>query len=275
MYLQNVFSVESKVPLDKVLAPELSIPLSSNDQKIVKCENVVDPCVNFSDDKIVRMFSPLPNPIQNSLPSTLDSNVVGHMVPSCSSDMCNVAEVSNESSSHLENSSESSHEYVSESVLCNQSVQTIESQNNPFFAALYANFKIYHGKVPCYEIVNESSGKFSRFTQTIGCGVNNYLLDEKSTCSIFSNDFCDVDSCNSSDVLNEMVEMKNPNVHIDDSDVKPNCNLYGGSLWIYSFVNGVRCPLMIDTGSAISIFNHHFNSIVSPCSIKAKSSQWR
>jgi predicted aspartyl protease len=64
--------------------------------------------------------------------------------------------------------------------------------------------------------------------------------------------------------------MKNPNVHIDDSDFKPNCNLYGGSLWIYSFVNGVRCPLMIDTGSAISIFNHHFNSIVSPCSIKAK-----
>jgi predicted aspartyl protease len=35
-------------------------------------------------------------------------------------------------------------------------------------------------------------------------------------------------------------------------------------------VNGFRCPLMIDTGSAISIFNHHFNSIVSPCSIKAK-----
>jgi hypothetical protein len=130
------FSVESKVPLDKVLAPELSIPLSSNDQKIVKCENVVDPCVNFSDDKIVRMFSPLPNPIQNSLPSTLDSNVVGHMVQSCSSDRCIVSEVSNELSSHLENSSESSHEYVSESVLCNQSVQTIESQNNPFFAAI-------------------------------------------------------------------------------------------------------------------------------------------
>jgi hypothetical protein len=33
--------------------------------------------------------------------------------------------------------------------------------------------------------------------------------------------------------------MKNPNVHLDDrdfvsSDFQPNCNLYGGSLWIYS-----------------------------------------
>jgi predicted aspartyl protease len=297
------FSVESKVSHDKVIAPELPIPLSSNDQKMVKCETVFDQCVNFSDDKSVQMSFPCLNPIQSSLPSTLDPNVasrnVGHMVQSCSSDMCNVNEgssdspsitsenvnsmtqtivsevsndmlLSNKLSSHFEHSSESSHEYVSKSVLCNQSVQTIESQNNPFFAAMYAKFKIYHGKVPFYECVNELSGKFSRFTQTIGCSVDNYLLDEKSTCSIFSDNFCDVDSCNSSDVPNEMVEMKNPNVHVDDSDFKPNCNLYGGSLWIYSLVNGVRCPLMIDTGSAISIFNHHFNSIVSPCSIKAK-----
>jgi hypothetical protein len=158
------FSVESKVSHDKVIAPELPIPLSSNDQKMVKCEKVFDQCVNFSDDKIVRMSFPCLNPIQNSLPSTLDSNVVGHMVQSCSSDMCNVnesssdspnitsenmnsmiqtivSEVSNELSSHLENSSESSHEYVSKSVLCNQSVQTIESQNNPFFAAMYAKFQ--------------------------------------------------------------------------------------------------------------------------------------
>jgi predicted aspartyl protease len=297
------FSVESKSSHDKVIAPELPIPLSSNVQKIVKCEEISDQCVNVSGDKSVQMSFPCPNPIQISLPSTLDSNVVfrnvGHMVQSCSSELCNVNEssfdspniisenmnsmtqtivsevsndmlLSNELSSHFENSSESSHEYVSKSVLCNQSVQTIESQNNPFFAAMYAKFKIYHGKVPLYEIVNELSGKFSRFTQTIGCGVNNYLLDEKSTCSIFSDNFCDVDSCNSSAVPNEIVEMKNPNVHVDDSDFKPNCNLYGGSLWIYSLVNGVRCPLMIDTGSAISIFNHHFNSIVSPCSIKAK-----
>jgi hypothetical protein len=43
----------------------------------------------------------------------------------------------------------------------------------------------------CLEIVNELSGKFSRFTQTIGCSVDNYLLDDLSI-----SNFCDVDSCN-------------------------------------------------------------------------------
>jgi hypothetical protein len=70
------FSVESKVSHDKVIPPELPIPLSSNVQKMVKCEKVFDQCVNFSDDKSVRMSFPCLNPIQNSLPSTLDSNVV-------------------------------------------------------------------------------------------------------------------------------------------------------------------------------------------------------
>jgi hypothetical protein len=183
------FSVESKSSHDKVITPELPIPLSSNVQKVVKCEEISDQCVNVSGDKSVQMSFPCPNPIQISFPSTLDSNVVfrnvGHMVQSCSSDLCNANEssfdspniisenmnsmtqtivsevsndmlLSNELSSHFENSCESSHEYVSKSVPCNQSVQTIESQNNPFFAARYAKFKIYHGKVPFYEIVNEN-----------------------------------------------------------------------------------------------------------------------
>jgi hypothetical protein len=171
------------------------------------------------------MSFPCPNPIQISFPNTRDSNVVlrnvGHMVQSCSSDLCDVNEssfdfpniisenmnsmaqtftsevsndmvLSNDLSSNFENSFESSHKCVSKSVQCNQSVQTTESQNNPFFAAMYMKFRIHHGKIPLYEIVNEPSGKFSRLTQTIGPSMNEYLLEEsciKSTCSIFSDNF--------------------------------------------------------------------------------------
>ena len=34
-------------------------------------------------------------------------------------------------------------------------------------------------------------------------------------------------------------------------------------------VNGRKCPIMLDTGSAISIFNQSFDSKVSPCDVKA------
>jgi hypothetical protein len=50
----------------------------------------------------------------------------------------------------------------------------------------------------------------------------------------------------------------------------PHCNVYGGSLWVLAELTGVKCPLMLDTGSAISILNHNFNSLVSPCNVKAK-----
>jgi hypothetical protein len=97
-----------------------------------------------------------------------------------------------------------------------------------------------------YDIVKEKSGKCSRMTQTLCPSMGEYLSGEncvKTTHSIFFDNFsrtCNVDdmSMNSYNsnvsviVSNENVEMKNPNVHLDDSDFvssdfQPNCYLYG------------------------------------------------
>jgi hypothetical protein len=68
----------------------------------------------------------------------------------------------------------------------------------------------------------------------------------------------------------------NPNVQLEgnlvshcDKEVEPKCNLYGGPIWLMVVINGRKCPVMIDTGSAISIFNHNFDSRISPCDVKA------
>jgi hypothetical protein len=210
-----------------VIPPESSLHLSSNVQNFSKCEEIAEQCVNVScpRDESVQMSFPCPNPIQISFPDTLDSNEVlrnvGHMVQSCISDLSDnnenssdfpniipenmnsmaqtfTSEVSNDVvlindlSSNFENYFESSSKFVSKSVKCDQSVQTSESQNNPFFAAMYMKFRIHHGKIPLYEIVDEPSGKYSRMTQTIGPSMSEYLLEEscvKSTCSIFSDNF--------------------------------------------------------------------------------------
>jgi transposase InsO family protein/predicted aspartyl protease len=47
------------------------------------------------------------------------------------------------------------------------------------------------------------------------------------------------------------------------------CNLYGGSIWLMCQVNGVRSPLLVDTGSAVTIFNDNFGSSVSECHVRA------
>jgi transposase InsO family protein/predicted aspartyl protease len=47
------------------------------------------------------------------------------------------------------------------------------------------------------------------------------------------------------------------------------CNLYGGSIWLMCYVNGVRNPLLVDTGSAVTIFNDNFGSSVSECHVRA------
>jgi hypothetical protein len=107
---------------------------------------------------------------------------------------------------------------------CNQSVQTNESQNNPFFAEMYKKLVLHHGKIPLSDIVKENSGMYSRITQTLNPSVSEYLSREnceKSTHSIISDDFSrtchDVDnsedSCNSDVVSKEKVEMINSNVH--------------------------------------------------------------
>jgi predicted aspartyl protease len=47
------------------------------------------------------------------------------------------------------------------------------------------------------------------------------------------------------------------------------CNLYGGSIWLICQVNGIRSSLLVDTGSAVTIFNNHFGSSVSKCHVRA------
>jgi hypothetical protein len=62
----------------------------------------------------------------------------------------------------------------------------------------------------------------------------------------------------SSITFNSNVQLEGNLVSHCDKETEPKCNLYGGSIWLMAIVNAIKCPVMLDTGRAISIFNHNF-----------------
>jgi transposase InsO family protein/predicted aspartyl protease len=199
------------------------------------------------------------------------------------------------------------HVNTSKSVIC-KSVQTLRSMSNSSLEEVFNEMVPGDFRFNLNDVVQETSGKSSRKVQTMYSG-DFAEIDLKSTHSIFCENFSNSLSFNGSvnvndelklsseasyhadysnnvdlelfncdvSVLNpsEIIESRNPNACVDvcnmeNCSIVPHCNVYGGSLWILAELNGVKCPLMLDTGSAISILNQNFNSLVSPCNVKAK-----
>jgi predicted aspartyl protease len=169
--------------------------------------------------------------------------------------------------------------------------QTIESCSNPFFLEVYRKMNPCVVRRNCYQKCTANS----RETQTEYLSASEILNSKFTDSMLFRDSFENSRNMKVDDFVERRVNLNdsmseselsccssmssitfNSNVQLEgnlvshcDKETEPKCNLYGGSIWLMAIINGRKCPVMIDTGSAISIFNHSFDSRIYPCDVKA------
>jgi hypothetical protein len=116
-------------------------------------------------------------------------------------------------------------------------------------------------KVPDAESNGKSSSSLNSCVVQELSAQNVVMANDVVTCHLSCRESKDVETSRSSQMITCSVMQR------ENEEIK--CNLYGGSVWLMADVNGRHCPLLLDTGSAITIFNDNFGSPLSSCQVRA------
>jgi transposase InsO family protein/predicted aspartyl protease len=280
---KSVKCVQSRENSLSVVNPSLNL---CNDSQVK--------CVQFVSDKVVPLD-------ELKFPSHMRV-VCKHSIDVRECRMCDVSErvllsdvIVNVSSQNLCPSLSKSNEKIDidipRCVRHDKYAQTVESCSNPFFLEVYRKMNPCVVRRNCYQKCTANS----RETQTEYLSASEILNSKFTDSMLFRDSFENSRNMKVDDFVERRVNLNdsmseselsccssmssitfNSNVQLEgnlvshcDKETEPKCNLYGGSIWLMAIINGRKCPVMIDTGSAISIFNHSFDSRISPCDVKA------